>query len=64
MVKLRQCPLVISIVGGLFFVRGVTLCATPGVYLYLDHFQLWCQRVFSKYTPEAVRSTDAIGDTA
>jgi multidrug efflux pump len=38
-------PLGIAIVGGLIFSQILTLYTTPVVYLYLDRFGLWAQRV-------------------
>ncbi|HXQ42733.1 MAG TPA: efflux RND transporter permease subunit [Candidatus Udaeobacter sp.] len=42
--ELRQ-PLGIAIVGGLIVSQLLTLYTTPIVYLYLDRFRLWCQRL-------------------
>jgi len=42
--ELRR-PLGISIVGGLIFSQMLTLYTTPVVYLYLDRFRLWIERV-------------------
>jgi multidrug efflux pump subunit AcrB len=42
--ELRR-PLGIAIVGGLAFSQLLTLYTTPVVYLYLDRFQLWWNRV-------------------
>jgi len=42
--ELRR-PLGISIVGGLIVSQLLTLYTTPVVYLYLDRFRLWCQRI-------------------
>jgi multidrug efflux pump len=39
-------PLGISIVGGLILSQLLTLYTTPVVYIYLDRFRLWCQRVW------------------
>ena len=47
--ELRR-PLGISIVGGLVMSQLLTLYTTPVVYLYLDHFRLWCQRVWARKT--------------
>jgi multidrug efflux pump len=41
-------PLGISIVGGLILSQLLTLYTTPVVYLYLDRFRLWCQRVWDR----------------
>ena len=43
-------PLGISIVGGLILSQLLTLYTTPVVYLYLDRFRLWCQRVWDRRT--------------
>jgi multidrug efflux pump len=42
--ELRR-PLGISIVGGLIFSQMLTLYTTPVVYLYLDRFRLWIERM-------------------
>jgi len=42
--ELRQ-PLGIAIVGGLILSQVLTLYTTPVIYLYLDRFRLWAQRV-------------------
>jgi multidrug efflux pump len=42
--ELRQ-PLGISIVGGLILSQALTLYSTPVIYLYLDRFRLWSQRL-------------------
>ncbi len=42
--ELRR-PLGIAIVGGLAFSQMLTLYTTPVVYLYLDRFRLWWERV-------------------
>ena len=42
--ELRR-PLGIAIVGGLIFSQMLTLYTTPVVYLYLDRFCLWCDRL-------------------
>jgi multidrug efflux pump len=44
--ELRR-PLGIAIVGGLIVSQALTLYTTPVVYLYLDRFRLWCQRVWA-----------------
>ena len=46
--ELRR-PLGISIVGGLVFSQMLTLYTTPVVYLYLDRFRLWIERVKGGY---------------
>ena len=43
-------PLGISIVGGLILSQLLTRYTTPVVYLYLDRFRLWCQRVWDRRT--------------
>ena len=45
--ELRR-PLGIAIVGGLVFSQLLTLYTTPVVYLYLDKFRLWCQRLWAR----------------
>ncbi len=45
--ELRR-PLGISIVGGLILSQLLTLYTTPVVYIYLDRFRLWCQRVWDR----------------
>ena len=42
--ELRR-PLGIAIVGGLALSQMLTLYTTPVVYLYIDQFRLWCQRL-------------------
>jgi multidrug efflux pump len=42
--ELRQ-PLGIAIVGGLILSQVLTLYSTPVIYLYLDRFRLWSQRI-------------------
>ena len=42
--ELRR-PLGIAIVGGLLVSQMLTLYTTPVIYLYLDRFRLWCQRL-------------------
>jgi multidrug efflux pump len=44
---MRQ-PLGISIVGGLVMSQLLTLYTTPVVYLYMDRFRLWCERLRGK----------------
>ncbi len=41
-------PLGISIVGGLIFSQMLTLYTTPVMYLYLDRFRIWLERVRGK----------------
>ena len=55
--ELRR-PLGISIVGGLILSQMLTLYTTPVIYLYLDRFRLWGQRVWRRrggagHVPEA-----------
>ena len=45
--ELRR-PLGISIVGGLIFSQMMTLYTTPVIYLYLDRFRLWFNRLRDK----------------
>ncbi|MCL4500877.1 MAG: multidrug efflux RND transporter permease subunit [Deltaproteobacteria bacterium] len=45
--ELRR-PLGISIVGGLIFSQMMTLYTTPVIYLYLDRFRLWFNRMRGK----------------
>ncbi|CAH1212045.1 multidrug efflux pump RND permease subunit MdtC [Candidatus Nitrotoga sp. BS] len=45
--EMRQ-PLGISIVGGLILSQLLTLYTTPVVYLYLDRFRLWCQKIWKQ----------------
>lgn len=47
--ELRQ-PLGITIVGGLIVSQMLTLFTTPVVYLYLDRFQTWLQRLGRTHT--------------
>ena len=49
--ELRK-PLGISILGGLILSQLLTLYTTPVVYLYLDRFSKWCQRVFRRKSRE------------
>jgi multidrug efflux pump len=51
--ELRQ-PLGIAIVGGLILSQALTLYSTPVIYLYLDRFRLWSQRLrggAARHTP-------------
>lgn len=47
--ELRR-PLGMTIVGGLMVSQVLTLYTTPVVYLYLDRFQFFCRRWFSRKT--------------
>jgi multidrug efflux pump len=47
--ELRR-PLGIAIVGGLIFSQMLTLYTTPVIYLYLDRFRLWVNRLRHKAT--------------
>ncbi|MGD0884423.1 MAG: multidrug efflux RND transporter permease subunit [Thermodesulfovibrionales bacterium] len=40
-----RSPLGITIIGGLIFSQMLTLYTTPVVYLYLDRFRLWFERI-------------------
>jgi multidrug efflux pump len=48
--ELRR-PLGIAIVGGLILSQMLTLYTTPIIYLYLDQFRHWCQRLRSGERP-------------
>ena len=48
--ELRK-PLGIAIVGGLIFSQMLTLYTTPVVYLYMDRFCLWCDRIWKTRAP-------------
>jgi multidrug efflux pump len=50
--ELRQ-PLGIAIVGGLILSQVLTLYSTPVIYLYMDRFRLWGQRLRGGGTPLA-----------
>jgi len=50
--ELRQ-PLGIAIVGGLILSQVLTLYSTPVIYLYMDRFRLWSQRLRSGGAPLA-----------
>jgi multidrug efflux pump len=50
--ELRQ-PLGIAIVGGLILSQVMTLYSTPVIYLYMDRFRLWSQRLRGGATPLA-----------
>ncbi|HEY7842472.1 MAG TPA: efflux RND transporter permease subunit [Bradyrhizobium sp.] len=49
--ELRQ-PLGIAIVGGLILSQALTLYSTPVIYLYLDRFRLWGQRLGRGAAPQ------------
>jgi len=48
--ELRQ-PLGIAIVGGLILSQALTLYSTPVIYLYLDRFSHWGQRLRGGVAP-------------
>ena len=50
-------PLGIAIVGGLILSQLLTLYTTPVVYIYLDRFRLWCQRVWTRWTGRVALET-------
>ncbi len=50
--ELRQ-PLGIAIVGGLILSQVLTLYSTPVIYLYMDRFRLWSQRLRGGSAPLA-----------
>src|SRR5271154_420582 len=50
--ELRQ-PLGIAIVGGLILSQALTLYSTPVIYLYLDRFRQWSQRLSGNAAPHA-----------
>ncbi len=50
--ELRR-PLGITIVGGLIVSQALTLYTTPVIYLYMDRFSLWLQRLRGGTLPEA-----------
>jgi multidrug efflux pump len=50
--ELRR-PLGIAIVGGLILSQVLTLYSTPVIYLYMDRFRLWSQRLRGGETPLA-----------
>ncbi|MFY9531782.1 MAG: multidrug efflux RND transporter permease subunit [Candidatus Acidiferrales bacterium] len=54
--ELRR-PLGITIVGGLIFSQMLTLYTTPVVYLYMDRFSLWWQRVHRRSAGAAPQET-------
>ncbi|MDE2064178.1 MAG: efflux RND transporter permease subunit, partial [Bradyrhizobium sp.] len=50
--ELRR-PLGIAIVGGLILSQALTLYSTPVIYLYMDRFRLWSQRLRGGDSPLA-----------
>jgi multidrug efflux pump len=52
--ELRR-PLGIAIVGGLIFSQALTLYTTPVVYLYIDRFRLWWERLWKREPAVAVQ---------
>jgi multidrug efflux pump len=58
--ELRR-PLGISIVGGLILSQLLTLYTTPVVYIYLDRFRLWCQRVWDRRPGHVVLESGSTG---
>jgi len=50
--ELRR-PLGITIVGGLIVSQALTLYTTPVIYLYMDRFSLWLQRLRGGRLPDA-----------
>ncbi len=56
--ELRR-PLGITIVGGLIFSQALTLYTTPVIYLYMDRFSMWLQRLRGGRLPEA--PAEAVG---
>ncbi len=58
--ELRR-PLGISIVGGLMVSQVLTLYTTPVIYLYLDRFRLWSQRMWSDRRPPKVVNPRPMG---
>ncbi len=51
--ELRR-PLGVTIIGGLIVSQLLTLFTTPIVYIYMDRFQSWLQRVFSRGSQHVV----------
>jgi len=60
--ELRR-PLGITIVGGLIVSQILTLYTTPVVYLYLDRFRLWAQRLRKSHRAPAAQIALADGNT-
>ena len=56
--ELRR-PLGISIVGGLIFSQMMTLYTTPVIYLYLDRFRLWFNRLRGK-APDMITQSNSL----
>jgi multidrug efflux pump len=56
--ELRR-PLGITIVGGLIVSQALTLYTTPVIYLYMDRFSLWLQRLRGGHVPDI--PAEAIG---
>jgi multidrug efflux pump len=54
--ELRQ-PLGIAIVGGLALSQVLTLYSTPVIYLYMDRFRSWSQRLRGGATPPSPAAT-------
>jgi multidrug efflux pump len=59
--ELRR-PLGITIVGGLIVSQALTLYTTPVIYLYMDRFSLWIERIRRGRLPEA--PVQAVGPAA
>ncbi len=49
--EIRQ-PLGIAIVGGLIVSQVLTLFTTPVIYLYLERFGSWCEKMWQRLYPE------------
>jgi multidrug efflux pump len=54
--ELRR-PLGITIVGGLIVSQALTLYTTPVIYLYMDRFSLWLQRLRGGHVPDIPAKT-------
>jgi len=50
--ELRR-PLGITIVGGLMVSQALTLYTTPVIYIYMDRFSQWLNRLRTGQAPEA-----------
>ena len=60
--ELRR-PLGIAIVGGLVLSQMLTLYTTPVIYLYIDRFRLWCQRLReTSHFPLATETNVELGE--